>query len=305
MKKNNAVIGYIQLAGAMILAGSSVVMAKYLLSIPIFLSQSIALFFALLIIFPAALILEGPFSDFKIPIKDWFLLFFQAVCGMFLFRIFLFIGLRYTSATSSGIILSTTPAVLVIFSFIFLNEKLNIRTVVGILFCIGGISLINLNVKGVEASPESTFLGTFLILLCVTLEALFTILRKKQSTEDRPITATAFIILFVFILCLPGTVVELQHFNLNQISAVQVFRLLYFGICCSALAYILWLSGLPKVKVSQAAAMSGIMPMTSVLLSSIFLGENFTITHICGMLLIFGGIYTITVRISKAVKIKV
>ncbi|WP_267256214.1 DMT family transporter [Coxiella endosymbiont of Ornithodoros maritimus] len=59
----------------------------------------------------------------------------QALCAGAFFNILLFLGLKYTNANVAGIITSTStlPAIVVIFSIIFLKERVTIST----LLCVG------------------------------------------------------------------------------------------------------------------------------------------------------------------------
>ncbi|PKM96201.1 MAG: hypothetical protein CVU84_00340 [Firmicutes bacterium HGW-Firmicutes-1] len=299
MKKTHS--AYIQLSLAMFFAGSTVVAGKYMVDIPIFISQTISLMFALVFIFPLAIIKEGKISQFKIKKKDWFLLFLQGLTGIFMFRIFILLGLRLTSAIEGGIIMSTTPAILALCSFLFLKEKITRRILLGIMISVSGILLLNTNgiVSGVTGS-WSGILGNFFVLLAVVGEVLFTIFRKKQSFESHPLTTTAFVILFAFLLFLPVGAYHSLGFNWDLITPSQLIPMFYYGAICSALGYTCWFSGISKVKVNVAAGFSGVMPISSVILSVIILGEKITWQHIIGMLLALLGIYTISsIRKSK------
>lgn len=59
------------------------------------------------------------------------------------------------------------------------------------------------------------------------------------------------------------------------------------------LAYICWFAGVAKIKVSVASGFMGVMPVASVLLSFLVLGEQIKWQHILGTALVIVGIYTI------------
>ena len=143
MKKN--ISAYLQLSLAMFFAGSTVVAGKFMVDVPIFISQAISLIFALVIIFPIASLREGKISAFKISHKDWLIMFLQGLTGIFMFRIFILLGLRLTGAIESGIIMSTTPAILALFSFLFLKERLSKKIILGIVISVSGVMLLNTN----------------------------------------------------------------------------------------------------------------------------------------------------------------
>lgn len=291
----NRLIAYLQLFMAMFLAGSSVVVGKLIINVfPIFLSQGITLLIALIGIFPLAWIFEGNVFKVRIAKKDLVYMWLQALTGMFLFRLFLLYGLKLTTATESGIITSTNPAILAILSLIFLKEKINIKTWLGIAICIAGIILINfMKTSELSSNLSLRLFGNFLILLAVVGESLFTIFRKKISFNDKPITSTLIIIVFSFLMFLPISVFESSRFDYSGLIFYDFIPLIIYGFFCTVIAYICWFSGVAKVKISVAAGFTGIMPVSSVVLSFLILGETITWQHIVGVIIVLIGIYTI------------
>lgn len=64
-------------------------------------------------------------ASFPVSKREWAILFLQALTGVFLFNIFLLYGVKFTGSVESGIITSTTPAMVGIISFLFLKERGN------------------------------------------------------------------------------------------------------------------------------------------------------------------------------------
>jgi len=296
--KNKKHLGYFQLAAGMSLGGASVVVGKYLIHLPIFFVQMISLAFALAVIIPMAIIKEGGFKLSDIKKKDYIFMLLQGFSGVFMFRVFIMLALRYASAASTGIVLSTTPAVLALFSVIFLREKVGIKVAIAVVLCFMGMSFLNVDFGSLSLKIDIyILLGSFLAFLSVCSESMFTIFRKKQSYSDKPLTSTAIVMFFAFLLFLP--VGGIQFFEskapiyLNYKDFIAMF---IYGAACSSIAYALWFSGLAKVKIHEAAGFSGFMPVSSVLLSLVFLKERLTAGHLVGMALVLAGIYMITLK---------
>jgi drug/metabolite transporter (DMT)-like permease len=302
MKRN--IIAYFQLAMAMFLAGSSVVVGKIIINVfPVFLSQTITLIIAVIGIFPLAWFFEGNVFKIKISKKDLMYMILQALTGMFLFRIFLLYGLKFTSATEGGIITSTNPAILSILSLIILKEKVSLKAWIGIAICVLGILLINtVNKNGIGSNGAISLFGNFLIILAVVGESLFTIFRKKMSYNDKPITSTMIIIVFALIMFIPISIYEGIFYDFYSVSFIDIVPLIIYGMFCTVLAYICWFSGVAKVSVSVAAGFTGVMPISSVALSFLILKETITWQHILGAVLVIIGIYTISFVKNKVVK---
>lgn len=102
---------YMELTLAMFIAGSSVVASKLLVqTLPVFLSSECSLIIASIIL--SLLTFKNKEHIPKINVKILVVLFLQAITGVFLFRVFLFFGLKFTSAIESGLITSASPAMI-------------------------------------------------------------------------------------------------------------------------------------------------------------------------------------------------
>jgi drug/metabolite transporter (DMT)-like permease len=76
--------------------------------------------------------------------------------------------------------------------------------------------------------------------------------------------------------------------------AGDLLILLYYGFGVTTVAYILWFSGVEKVPASTAAVFTGVLPVSTVMLSVLVLGEQSTTAHLVGLACVLGGIGLIT-----------
>jgi drug/metabolite transporter (DMT)-like permease len=81
-----------------------------------------------------------------------------------------------------------------------------------------------------------------------------------------------------------------EKVELNAISPNRGLAFVYQGLFASALAYVLWFTGVAKVPVSTAGVFSGFMPLSSFALSALVLGERPRPAAYAGCLLAIGGI---------------
>ncbi|MCX7709299.1 MAG: DMT family transporter [Clostridia bacterium] len=292
---NKTYSAYIELTIGTILAGSSVVVGKIITtSLPVSLSQCICLVAALAVLLPVCCISGGGFP--RVQRKDIPFIFLQALFGMFLFRVLMLEGLKHASAVDSGIITSSTPAVVSILAFIFLKESLTSHKIFGILCTVSGIAVINLmNISNSSGVPSSSFWGILLVLCAVVCEALLTIFRKVSPNEVPPIVGTFYVTLFTFLLFVPNAALEASKLDFSLITFPQWMILLYYGIVVTALAYILWFRGISIVPASTAAAYTGFIPISTLILSVVILQERITLLHILGIALALFGIVLISV----------
>lgn len=270
------------MAGAFILAGSSVVAARYLSGrLGVFTIAAASLFLALL----ALLTISGRSMVRAIrsmTCRDWIAILFQAACGMFLFRMFLLMGLRYTSAGEAGLLTGATPALTAFLAVSFLKEPLYKTRIFGIASTVAGILLIQgVFMPGIGMSKPH-LIGNLLVLAAAMCESLFSILSRfgsvksslNQNEKLSPIVQTTLVTGAALVLCLGPALTEHSGSILISLGILEWMALLWYGLVVTALGYILWYAGIKRCDASVAAAFSGMMPFTSLCLSVLLLGEH-------------------------------
>jgi drug/metabolite transporter (DMT)-like permease len=267
----------------MVIVGSSVVAGKLMVeSFPVFFANGIVLAVGSAVLIPLLVRREGRFL--AVGKQNLLILFLLALTGIVLFRVLLLYGLNFTTAAEGGIITSTTPAVVGLISFLFLKESLGPNVVVGIVLAVLGIMAINVPLTGLEAERgPNPLLGNVLVFGAVIGEALFTIFGKALSERVTPLataTATSVLALLMF---LPFSVGEALHFDFSAPSPADWLPILYYGVAVTALAFLLWFSGLSRVPASKAGVFIGVLPVSAVVLSYVVLGEPFVWSHLVGV----------------------
>lgn len=276
---------------SMILAGSTFVVAKELTSIPPLLVSGLSFLIAFLPFSIYTFLKEG---IKRIDRKNLFLIFLQAFLGAFIVRFTINYGVNYTSAIEAGIISSTIPAVTLLLSRIILKEKLNKNQILGIFLILVGTIFINLRSVNKDSSESLNIYGNMILLFGVFCSSFFIILGKKVDNKISSYTKTTYMLFFSSILFIPFMVFELTRFNLTLIELTHWLYIIYYGIIGTALAYFLWFIGLSKIKGNIAGALMGIMPLSSTILSLIFLKELLTTKIFIGFIFILIGIITTT-----------
>ncbi len=286
---------YIKSAVAMMIVGSSVIATKLIAtSWPVYLAALIRFGISLPIM---VLFCWRSLHKFKtLSRRDWLILFVQSLSGAFLFYVLMLYGLRLTSAVESGIITSTTPAIIMILSWVFLRERPSWNEGIGVVLAFGGILVINL--IGVEAGGGSinmaSLLGNLLVFCAVIGEALFTFLGKITGDRVGPMETTLALTGFAFLLSLPPGIIEALHFDFSAVPLVDYIPPAVFFPAATVSAYILWFSAVPKLSGSTSAVFTSLMPITAVLLSYLILGEQFVWPHLIGGVFVLASIWVVT-----------
>ena len=218
----------------------------------------------------------------KLTNTDWLLIIAQALCAGLLFNVFLLAGLHYTSASVAGIITSALPAIIAVFSLCFLKERLTKFTLGCVLFSVLGLIIINYH--NVSSLQSANVMGELLILLALLPEAAYYIISKRHKNTLPVFLLSALmnginVPLFFIILVLTDS-----HMTYT-ISATQWGLLVIIGIG-SALFYVFWLLGSKHIHASAAGLTTAFMPLATLILAFIFLGEKISVYQAIGMVLV-------------------
>ena len=204
-------------------------------------------------------------------------------------------GIKYTNSSFSGIMISLIPAVTVLFSAIFLKEKLQIKKLLWITCSIIGVVLPSVS-QGLQGSIQLK--GFLYLLLAIAAAGYFPILSKSMADQFSSYERT-------FITMLTGCVVftgfgiikEKAAFFPQLVSAVKdpyvILPMLYLAVASSVVAFFLLNYAMTYMDAGKATAFANITPVVSVLAGCLILGEPFSVVQAAGMVLILLGVYMV------------
>ncbi|SMG21241.1 Permease of the drug/metabolite transporter (DMT) superfamily [Paenibacillus aquistagni] len=285
---------------AMTTVGSSFVVGKWITeSFPVFLASGLRYGLASALMLIILFLIEKPFP--KLTGKHVATLLLLSLTGVFGFSVLLLYGVQYTSATESGIITSTSPMVISLISFFFLRERLSRKQWLGILFAVCGISMIHLFTSETHEIVPGVprWVGTLLIFGAVIGEALFTIFGKVLSGKLSPLTIATFASLIGFFMFLPFAIVEALAFDFTKPTLSDWMYIVYYAIVITVIGFVLWYYGVSKVPVSTSAVFTGVIAVSALVLSYIFLHERFEWGHLIGIVLVLSGIFITSKQAGK------
>lgn len=193
--------------------------------------------------------------------------------------IFQNIGLQYTQAHITGFLQSTGPLYTVILAFAFLKEKINIYKIFGIFLGLTGLYFI------ISPQGGGDFYGNVLVLFSAICYSIGGIIAKDLLNHGtKPIQIIAFSSIFGTIFLFP-----LTFFEKISISSASYKYILFLAVFTTFLAYLLWYSAMEKIEVSKLSFYVYLIPLFSLIFSSLLLGEEIKpLTVIAGFVVVAG-----------------
>lgn len=302
MQFKDSLKGKLYLITAFVLAGSSVVAAGYVVNL---LGPFTITFISLLFAVVTAFILYGRLTVYTIKRlsgRQWLILCVQALFGVFLFRICLTFGLHYTSAAEAGIITGSTPAITALFTFMFLREHLSRRSTLGILGTMLGIMVLQGFPFHLDAFTLAHFLGNLLVVAAAACEASFTILARilhvsrKEAFVMHSFAHTSIVAAIALLLCMIPMLMEQPWAQIVTLPVDAWLALIWYGSIVTIGAFVLMFSGTKYCDGYTIAALSGVIPVSSLLLSIIILHNKVYTYQMLGCALIVGAILVMNYR---------
>ncbi len=136
-------LGYLLVLLAMLSAsGTTVYARKYMRDLDSFDVASVRMWVAALLVFPLSLLLIG-FDLSQVTVEGYAALIYAALVGTFAGMMLAFYNIQRFGATASAVTAYVIPIVATIGGTLILDERITRNMIIGILFIIGGIALIN------------------------------------------------------------------------------------------------------------------------------------------------------------------
>lgn len=294
--------GYLLLFSGMAVVGTYVALTKPLAAVfPVFLLAWLRFGIAAVVMLPwtmprrrrswqGATQSPAALSRWREPAERRLLrgLFLQSFFGNFLFSICMLTGVSLTTASAAGVILATLPAVVAMFSWVFLREHLSARVWGAVALAVSGVALLTL--ARTDAAGSGSVAGNLLVFACVCCEAVYVILGKRLTASLSPIRISALINLIGLALMTPLGLWQALSFDFGQVAATDWAVLGFYALAASIFSTWLWLSGLKHVPANHSGVFTIAMPMATCAVAVIWLGEQMGPAHLVAFGLAAAGI---------------
>jgi len=271
LQRKSILIPIVCLLGAMVLWSSSFIALKLAFST---YDPMVVIFGRMITASVCLLPFLGRFKRNPVRREDMAALVFMIVCEPCLYFLFEAAALRNTSASQAGMITAMLPLMVAIAAGVYLKESISIKTVLGFLVAMSGACILSLTAPSNDAAPNPVK-GNFYEFMAMVFATGYTISLKRLSERYEPLFLTALqafagSVFFLPFLFFPGT--ELPA----KFDPIPAFSIVYLGIFVTLGAYGLYNYAVSKVPASQASAYVNLIPVLTVLLGWLVLGELFT-----------------------------
>lgn len=206
---------------------------------------------------------------FKFPRKeDIFRILILGWVGISVYHLGLTFGVETVTAGTAAMIVGSAPIFTAIIAVIFLKERLDLFSWIGLGIGFVGIILITLGSTGPSFSISE---GVFFIIIGTIGTSIFFVFQKPLFKHYHPIELTAYFTwagTLPFLFFMPGLLTTLQQATFKaHIAAVFV------GIFPAAIAYATWAIALSLGRASSVTSMMYVEPAIAIAIAWVWLKE--------------------------------
>ncbi|HEV8080079.1 MAG TPA: DMT family transporter [Chitinophagaceae bacterium] len=223
--------------------------------------------------------------------RQWIYILLLGLTGYYVSSLCDFIGLQYVSAGLERLILFIYPTLAVLLNAIIFRQKVNGYQKLAMVLTYLGIGITFWGEMKIDSSNPQFFLGSFFCFLCAITFAIYLVGSGKMIGETGATKFTSY----AMIAAASG--IFIHYFATGKTVHHMDSNLLLYGFLLGIFATVIptfcMSNGIKKIGSSNAAIISSIGPVSTILQAHFILGERITGAQIIGTVLVIIGVLLI------------
>lgn len=294
-RKTSKMYGALAAAGMMVIFGVDAPVMKSvmpewinafgLISLRMLLAASLSLLLALIL------------GSQKVAPKDRKYLILTGLFGILLNQGGITIGVQYSSPIDVGLIVTTTPIIVVLLSILVKKVKVNIGVIIGLIIGISGV-LLQLFFSGAskDSSHINTFTGNLIVFIGIISYALYLTFAGNILSKYNLVTLIKWIFVSAALFSLPLGLIDLIHSKaFTEVAPTNVYlRFLFSGLFATFIAFLLNMIAMKKISGRLIAIFGYLQPLITAIIAIALNQASLTLTNIGSGILILLGVFMAT-----------
>ncbi|XP_076897873.1 WAT1-related protein At3g02690, chloroplastic-like [Bidens hawaiensis] len=238
----------------------------------------------------------------KVPsgLNAWFSIALFAIVDATCFQGFLAKGLEKTSAGLGSVIIDSQPLTVAVLASLLFGESISLVGVAGLILGVVGLALLEVPAISFDENNFSLWgSGEWWMLLAAQSMAVGTVMVRWVSKYSDPVMATGWhMVLGGIPLAAVSVLVHDPALSggLNELTANDLFALLYTSVFGSAISYGLYFYNATRGSLTKLSSLTFLTPMFASLFGFLYLGETFSPVQLAGALVTVGAIYMVNYK---------
>lgn len=234
--------------------------------------------------------------------EDWVRVILVGLTAIGIYQVFFTVGLKYTTASNSSLMLGTIPAWTAMFAVASGQERIAPWQVVGLLLSFVGVALtIGGSGDGFQLARDSVR-GDALTLVAAALSAASTVLSRRLLSRYSALRMMAVSMLCGSLFLLAVSVPQMATEDWAHLSGGTWLALAFSAVPAAGLAYVIWYKSIGEIGASRTVIYNNLIPPMAILIALTTLGERFTPVQALGALVILMGVALTRFAHAKAIR---
>ena len=229
----------------------------------------------------------------KIERKDFLFVFFAALFGIFINQFSFVQGLSMASSINASIIVTFTPIMTMLVSFLFLKEPITWKKVIGVLMGATGAIILVLTSHSNISNTEGSIWGDIFCFISCLAYAIYLTRFKWLIDKYHPITLMKWMFLFASILGLPFCFDSISSVDFETISLQAYLQIAYVIVGATFVTYLLIPIGQKSLRPTTLTMYNYLQPLITTCITVIFGLGTFGFIKTFAAALIFAGVYVV------------
>lgn len=232
--------------------------------------------------------------------RQWLTVIVLGLLGYYTSSLLDFVGLQYISAGLERLILFLYPSFAVIINATVFKQHISRIQIMALLLSYIGIAIAYIGQLHIDTASHGFFLGSFLVLACALTYAVYIVGSGRLIPQVGATKFTAYAMLAatggVFVhYALAG------NYQLLHSGTVYWGYGILLAVIATVIPSFLISYGMKQIGSSNAAIISAIGPVSTIVQAHFVLGEKIFTAQVAGTLLVIAGILLIGLRSQPAV----
>lgn len=242
----------------------------------------------------SALLSSSQLSNVKFTNRQWIYVALIGCLGYYISSLLDFLGLQFISAGIERLILFVYPTLVLLMNFMLFRYKIGPIQWIAVSITYVGLLLAFLGEVDLSSSQHQHVLwGSFLILLCAFTYAGYIVGSGRLIPMVGAVKFNSYAMSFACIAVLLHFFLSSDQSLFNLPASVYGISFLMAIVSTVIPSYLITL-GIKKIGSDNAAIISSVGPVSTIILANIFLDESVSVTQLIGTTLILVGVLLIS-----------
>ncbi len=239
------------------------------------------------IVLGIALLIKQEFV--KPSLKDLGVMSLSGALGITLYFAMQNIGIHLTTASNAALIVGCYPAIATLLELIIYKVRPSAINVVGIFIAMAGVFILTFKDSVIgNGDGMNQQAGNLILIATGFVWTFYNFMTQKVVNKYPAITVSFYQTIAGTILFLPLTLVERDAWV--SPTPISISALIYLGVLCSVIAFLLYNFGLRKIPPSRSVTLMNLVPIFGVIFSVLILHETVTLQQLAGGIIVIAGV---------------